>query len=60
MEQLPLVRLAEVAFLASSVKECLDFYRKIGMTDLPPIPGRLNFASVVNNSTESAMEGLVF
>ena|SRR5437660_7585690 len=46
MDRLPLVRVAEVAFLASNVKECVDFYRKIGMVDLPASPGRLNFASV--------------
>lgn len=46
MDRLPLVRVAEVAFLASNVKECVDFYRRIGMLDLPAIPGRLNFAHV--------------
>lgn len=46
MDRLPLIRVAEVAFLASNVKECLDFYRKIGMTDLPPTSGRLNFARI--------------
>src|SRR5712691_1425766 len=46
MDKLPLVRVAEVAFLAFNVKECIDFYRKIGMVDLPTSPGRLNFASV--------------
>ena len=46
MDKLPLVRVAEVAFLASNVKECVDFYRKIGMLDLPVNPGRLNFAHV--------------
>ena len=46
MDRLPLVRVAEVAFLASNVKECVDFYRRIGMLDLPAIPSRLNFAHV--------------
>ncbi len=46
MNSLPLVRVAEVAFLAPNVKECIDFYRRIGMVDLPPSPGRLNFAKV--------------
>jgi len=46
MDRLPLIRVAEVAFLASNVKECIDFYRKIGMADLPASPGRLNFARV--------------
>jgi len=46
MDRLPLVRVAEVAFLASNVKDCIDFYRKIGMVDLPADPGRLNFAGV--------------
>ena len=46
MNVLPLVRVAEVAFLASNVKECIDFYKKIGMVDLPATPGRLNFARV--------------
>ena len=46
MDRLPLVRVAEVAFLASNVKECVDFYRRIGMVDLPACPGRLNFARV--------------
>jgi len=46
MDKLPLLRVAEVAFLASNVKECIDFYRKIGMADLPTSPSRLNFASV--------------
>ena len=41
-----MVRVAEVAFLASNVKECVDFYRRIGMVDLPTSPGRLNFARV--------------
>ena len=41
-----MVRVAEVAFLAPDVKECIDFYRKIGMVDLPADPGRLNFAKV--------------
>jgi len=46
MDKLPLVRVVEVAFLASNVKDCTDFYRKIGMVDLPINPGRLNFAGV--------------
>jgi len=41
-----LVRVAEVAFLASNLKECVDFYRRIGMLDLPTSLGRLNFARV--------------
>jgi catechol 2,3-dioxygenase-like lactoylglutathione lyase family enzyme len=46
MDRLPLVRVAEVAFLASNVKDCIDFYRMIGMVDLPDSPGRLNFSRV--------------
>jgi catechol 2,3-dioxygenase-like lactoylglutathione lyase family enzyme len=46
MDKLPLIRVAEVAFLASNVKECVDFYRRIGMHDFPTSPGRLNFAHV--------------
>ena len=46
MDKPPLVRVAEVAFSASNVKDCIDFYRKIGMADLPASPGRLNFARV--------------
>ena len=46
MDKLPLLRVVEVAFLASNVKDCVDFYRKIGMADLPINPGRLNFAEV--------------
>jgi len=46
MDRLPLVRVAEVAFLVSNVKDCVDFYRRIGMLDLPASPGRLNFARV--------------
>jgi catechol 2,3-dioxygenase-like lactoylglutathione lyase family enzyme len=46
MDRLPLIRVAEVAFLAPNVKDCIDFYRKIGMVDLPTAPGRLNFARV--------------
>ena len=41
-----MIRVAEVAFLASNVKDCVDFYRRIGMVDLPARPGRLNFARV--------------
>jgi catechol 2,3-dioxygenase-like lactoylglutathione lyase family enzyme len=46
MDKLPLVRVAEVAFLASNVKECVDLYRRICMLDLAAGPGRLNFARV--------------
>lgn len=46
MDRLPLIGVAEVAFLTSNLKECLDFYKQIGMTDLPASPGRLNFAKV--------------
>jgi catechol 2,3-dioxygenase-like lactoylglutathione lyase family enzyme len=46
MDKLPFVRVAEVVFPASDVKECIDFYRRIGMLDLPASPGRLNFAHV--------------
>ena len=41
-----MIRVAEVAFLAPNVKDCVDFYRRIGMVDLPASPGRLNFARV--------------
>ncbi len=33
MDKLPLLRVAEVAFLASNVKECIDFYRKTQWDD---------------------------
>ena len=46
MDRLPLLRVVEVAFLASNVKDCVDFYRKIGMADLPVKPSRLHFAEV--------------
>src|SRR5438093_13770869 len=46
MEKLPLIRVAEVAFLASNVKECVEFCRMSGMGDLPAKPGLLNFAHV--------------
>lgn len=38
--------MAEVAFLAENFRECVAFYRKIGLTELPEGPDRLNFANV--------------
>ena len=46
MDELPLVRVAEVAFLTSRLSECLEFYRKIGISDLPSKLERLNFGKV--------------
>lgn len=46
MDRLPLLRVAEVAFLAGNVQECIDFYRKIGLAELPTRARRLNFANV--------------
>jgi catechol 2,3-dioxygenase-like lactoylglutathione lyase family enzyme len=50
MKRLPLRGVAEVAFLAANVNECLDFYKKIGLVDFFPVdatkPGRFNFANV--------------
>ncbi len=49
MNRLPLRRVAEVAFLASNISECLDFYKKIGLVGFPvdsTKPSRLNFANV--------------
>jgi len=46
MDKLPLLRVSEVAFLTSKLTQCLEFYRQIGMGDLPPEPERLNFANV--------------
>ncbi len=45
MERLPLRRLAEVAFLASNVGECVEFYRKLGL-EMPQNLEHLNFAQV--------------
>ena len=45
MDKLPLVRVAEVAFLAANVKKCVDFYERIGLR-FPPGLERLNFANV--------------
>jgi catechol-2,3-dioxygenase len=46
MDKLPLLRVTEVAFLTTKVRECAEFYRKIGLTDLPSDLQRLNFADV--------------
>lgn len=45
MDRLPLRRIAEVAFLAANFKECIDFYRKIGL-ELSPNAKRLTFGQV--------------
>jgi catechol-2,3-dioxygenase len=46
MDKLPLLRVAEVAFLTAKPHECLEFYKMIGMEGLPSDPKRINFASV--------------
>lgn len=45
MDRLPLERVAEIAFLTGKVRECMDFYRRIGL-DLPAMEERINFAAV--------------
>jgi len=46
MDKLPLLRVSEVAFLTTKPRECTEFYRKIGLEDLPSDPKRINFANV--------------
>jgi catechol-2,3-dioxygenase len=46
MDKLPLLRVAEVAFLTSKLNECVEFYRSIGLSDLPLDPQQINFANV--------------
>jgi catechol-2,3-dioxygenase len=46
MDKLPLLRVAEVAFLTSKLSECVEFYRSIGLDDLSLDPQRINFANV--------------
>jgi len=46
MDKLPLLRIAEVAFLTTRLEECAEFYKKIGMEDFPVPLTRLNFANV--------------
>jgi catechol 2,3-dioxygenase-like lactoylglutathione lyase family enzyme len=35
MKKLPLLRIAEVAFLSSNIEECVSFYRKLGLEYSP-------------------------
>lgn len=47
MDRLPLVRVAEVAFLTPKLKECVDFYSKIGLEYAQSIdPKKIQFANV--------------
>ena len=46
MDKLPLLRVAEVAFLTSNPQECMKFYKMIGTEGLPSEPRRINFANV--------------
>jgi catechol 2,3-dioxygenase-like lactoylglutathione lyase family enzyme len=46
MNRLPLLRISEVAFLTPKLEECVEFYRKIGLQDLPLNPQRINFANI--------------
>lgn len=46
MNKLPLLRVSEVAFLTPKLKECVEFYRKIGLQDLLLNPQRINFANI--------------
>lgn len=47
MKKLPLVRVAEIAFLTTRTEECAKFYRKIGL-DFPVRPNKkhIHFADV--------------
>lgn len=45
MDRLPLKRIAEVAFLAENLAECVNFYRGLGL-EFPPQVERLGFAAV--------------
>ena len=47
MEKLPLVRVAEVAFLTRDVGRCAKFYRELGLPfDAKPDTKRIHFADV--------------
>lgn len=48
MHKLPLRRVAEIAFPAMNLKECMEFYKKIGFDELPAEPDleRIQFANV--------------
>lgn len=46
MDKLPLLRVSEVACLTDKLQECVEFYRKIGLEDLPSDPRDINFANV--------------
>ncbi len=46
MDKLPLLRVSEVAFLTPKLRECVEFYRQIGLEDLPFDPQHINFANV--------------
>ncbi len=46
MNKLPLLRVSEVAFLTPKLEECVEFYRKIALQDLPLNPQRINFANI--------------
>lgn len=47
MDRLPLLRVAEVAFLSPKLKECVEFYTNIGLQYTQPIdPTKIQFANV--------------
>jgi len=46
MDKLQLLRVAEVAFLTTNPKECMEFYKMIGMEGFPSKLKRINFANV--------------
>ncbi len=46
MDKLPLLRVSEIAFLTTKLQECVEFYKMIGMEDLPSQLERINFANV--------------
>ncbi len=48
MNRLPLLRVAEVAFLTPKSEECAEFYRKIGLEEFPSNPdlNTIHFANV--------------
>ena len=45
MDKLPLRSVAEIAFLAADFKECVDFYRKLGL-EVRGDPGLVNFSNL--------------
>lgn len=48
LDKLPLLRVAEVAFLTPKLEECANFYRMLGLDDFSPDPDRkmIHFANV--------------